>query len=75
MFTCKQLCQLYAKGYRYLIKFENDRIKSLAVKTVAQASELLWKEYPTEKNWVVVKFDSDGRQYFAGGNMFTDTTN
>lgn len=51
---------MYAKGYRYRINFENDKITPLYAQTVAHIAELFRTMYKHEKNWKATRIDADG---------------
>lgn len=43
--------QMYAKGYRYIIRFQGNKIPPIYVKSPSQAAKLIREDYPNEKNY------------------------
>lgn len=50
----------FRKGYRYCVRFENDHITPIFVKTADAAAKLIRNNYPDEKNWRGYPIDREG---------------
>ena len=43
--------KMYAKGYRFIIRFQGNKIPPIYVKSPSQAAKLIREDYPNEKNY------------------------
>ena len=55
--------EMYEMGYRYRIVFEDNIRQPLYVKTIKQISALMRNIYPTDRNWIAFRVDSQGQSY------------